>query len=232
MKEVPDRARLNAFLQDYQLESVFNKPLLPYLSLYHFEQGEWICSQGEPSEYLYVLVKGKIKVYTTSAEGKTLIISFKTPLEVIGDIEYIQDIPIINTVEAVSPVQMIGVPYRYLQKHAADYAPLLNFLLKVITRKFYTKSNFLSLNILHPVEVRLASYLLSVSYDESDAEFQGQLSTSRLNDVANWIGTSYRHLNRVIQKLSAEGLVERSKGFIVIKDKERLSTLAGKNIYE
>ncbi|BCG59336.1 Crp/Fnr family transcriptional regulator [Paenibacillus sp. URB8-2] len=233
MKEVTDREQLHSFLRTHQLETVFNEPLMPHLSLYRFDQGEWICSQGEPSEVLYVLVKGKIKVYTTSAEGKTLIISFKTPLEVIGDIEYIQEIPIINTVEAVSPVHMIGIPYRFLKKYAADYAPLLNFLLDIITRKFYMKSNFLSFNILHPVEVRLASYLLSVTYDESaDAGFQGQLSTFSLTDVANWIGTSYRHLNRVITKLSAEGLIERSNGFIVVKDKEGLSALADQNIYE
>jgi CRP-like cAMP-binding protein len=71
-----------------------------------------ICSQGEGAQYLYVLVKGKIKIYTSSAEGKTLILSFKTPLEVIGDLEYVQGIDFINTVEAVSSVIMVGVDHR------------------------------------------------------------------------------------------------------------------------
>ncbi|QWU13865.1 cAMP-binding domain of CRP or a regulatory subunit of cAMP-dependent protein kinases [Paenibacillus sophorae] len=232
MKEIQDQKQLHSFLQTYQLETIFNEALMPYLSLYRFDQGELICSQGEPSQVLYVLVKGKIKVYTTSEEGKILIISFKTPTEVIGDIEYIQHIPIINTVEAVSQVNMIGVPYRMLEKYAADYPPLLNFLLHVITRKFYVKSNFLSFNMMHPVEVRLASYLLSVSYDDSDSEIPGQLNSFRLTDVANFIGTSYRHLNRIIQKLCTEGLIERSKGLILVKDKEGLSALANHNIYE
>ncbi|AKG34903.1 Crp/Fnr family transcriptional regulator [Paenibacillus durus] len=232
MKEIPDHKQLDTFLQTYQLETIFNEALLPHLSLYRFDQGELICSQGEPSQILYVLVKGKIKVYTTSEEGKTLIISFKKPIEVIGEIEYFQHIPIIHTVEAVSPVYMVGVPYRMLEKYGSDYPPLLNFLLEVITRKFYVKSNFLNFNMMHPVEVRLASYLLSVSYDDSDSEIPGQLNSFRLIDVANFIGTSYRHLNRIIQKLCTEGLIERSKGFIVVKDKEGLSALANQNIYE
>ncbi|WP_025701440.1 Crp/Fnr family transcriptional regulator [Paenibacillus forsythiae] len=232
MKEIQDRKRLHSFLQTYQLESIFNEALLPHLSLYRFDQGELICSQGELPQFLYVLVKGKIKVYTTSAEGKILIISFKTPIEVIGEIEYIQQIPLINTVEAVSPVYMIGVPYRMLEKYGADYPPLLNFLLGIITRKFYVKSNYLSFNLMHPVEVRLASYLLSVSYDDSGSEIPGQLNSFRLTDVANFIGTSYRHLNRIIQKLCEEGLIERRKGFILVKDKEGLSALANQNIYE
>jgi uncharacterized protein (DUF488 family) len=62
--------------------------------------------------------------------------------------------------------------------------------------------------------------------------FLGILSTTSLTDTANLIGTSYRHLNRVIRQFCSDGLVERSKGFILIKDREALKTLAGGNIYE
>jgi CRP-like cAMP-binding protein len=75
---------------------------------------------------------------------------------------------------------------------------------------------------MYPVEVRLATYLLSVS----------QLSTSSLTDAAQLIGTSYRHLNRVIQKFCAEGLIARKKEFIIIMDREGLSALASNNIYK
>lgn len=231
MKEIQDREQLNRYLHAHQLESIFSVPLIPHLSLYCFEKGELICSQGEPSQYLYVLVKGKIKIYTTSAEGRTLVISFKTPLEVIGDIEYIRGIDIINTVEAVSPVCMIGVHYSWLKKYSSDYSPLLQFLLDIITQKFFIKSKSLSFNLMYPVEVRLASYLLSVSFDESDSLFRGQLSTSSLTDTANIIGTSYRHLNRVIHKFCTEGLIERNKEFILVKDREGLSALASHNSY-
>lgn len=232
MKEGKDRGQLFHFLQLHQLESVFHEELQPYLSLYSFEQGELICTCGEPAHYLYVLVKGKIKIYTTSTEGKTLILSFKKPLDAVGDIEYVQGTDILNTVEAVSPVYMIGVHYRWLRKYASDYSPLLQFLLKIISQKFFVKSNSLSFNLMYPVEVRLASYLLSVSFDESDAQFQGQLSTANLGDAANLIGTSYRHLNRVIQQFCREGLIERNKGFILVKNKEGLSARANRNIYE
>ncbi|WP_232698664.1 Crp/Fnr family transcriptional regulator [Brevibacillus daliensis] len=232
MKEIKDPEQLKSYLHAHQIESIFNEQLIPHLSLCSFDQGELICSQGDPSEYLYVLVKGKVKIYTTSAEGKALILSFKKPLEVIGDIEYVRSIDIINTVESISPVYMIRVHHRWLKKYGRDYTPLLQFLLEIITQKFYIKSNSLSFNLMHPVEVRLASYLLSVSFDESDSLFKGQLSTASLKDAANLIGTSYRHLNRVIKKFCTEGLIERNKGFILVKDREGLSALASDNIYE
>ncbi|WP_223589317.1 Crp/Fnr family transcriptional regulator [Neobacillus bataviensis] len=231
MKEINDFKQVKSYLSAHQIESIFNEQILPHLSLYSFEQGEFICSQGEASQYLYVLVKGKIKVYTTSAEGRTLILSFKTPLEVIGDIEYVQDINIINTVEAVSSVHMIGVQYQWLRKYGRNHAPLLQFLLDIITQKFHLKTNSMSFNLLYPVEVRFASYLLSVSFNESDSLNKEQLRIS-IKDAANFIGTSYRHLNRVIGQFCTEGLIERSNGFILVKDREGLRALAGDNIYE
>jgi len=232
MKEIKDREQLNHYLHAYQIESIFNEQILSHLSLYSFDQGELICSQGEPSQYLYVLVKGKIKIYTTSAEGKMLILSFKTPLEAIGDIEYVRGTDTLNTVEAVSSVYMIGVHYRWLKKYARDYSPLLQFLLQIISQKFFIKSNSLSFNLMYPVEVRLASYILSVSFDETDSLFTGQLGTASLRDAANLIGTSYRHLNRVIKQLCTEGLIERNKELILVKDRKGLSALASGNIYE
>lgn len=232
MKEIKDTERLKEYLQSYRIESVFNEEIMPYLSLFYFDQGELICSQGEATQYLYVLVKGKVKIFTTSEEGKTLILSFKKPLEVIGDIEYVQEINTINTVEAVSPVVMIGVRQSVLRRFLKEHSPFLQFLLDIITKKFYVKSNSMRFNLMYPVEVRLANYLLSVAYDENNALVNGQLSTSNLTDIANLIGTSYRHLNRVILQFCTEGLVERKKGAILIKDLEGLKAIAKDNLYE
>ncbi|TKH45645.1 cyclic nucleotide-binding domain-containing protein [Paenibacillus sp. FSL R10-2782] len=232
MKEIQDQEQLKHFLQLHQLESILHEPLRPYLSLHRLEQGEKLCSQGDSIEHLYILVQGKVKIYTSSTEGKTLVLCFKTPIEIIGDVEYIRNSNVINTVEAVSPIYVIGIHHHWMNKYGRDYAPMLQFLLDIVTRKFCMDSDFSSFNLMYPVEVRLASYLLSVSFDEGDASFHEELRASSLVDVANLIGTSYRHLNRVIRKMSADGLVERARGYIVIRDREGLGQLAGHNIYE
>jgi CRP-like cAMP-binding protein len=234
MKEIQDLELLEHYLKTKRIENIFNDEVKPHLSLLSFDHGELICSQGDPADCLYVLVMGKVKIFTTSPEGKTLILSFKKPLDSIGDIEYVQHgTEFINTVEAVSTVYMIRIHHRWLRKYAGDHTPLLKFLLEVITQKFFIKSSSLSFNLLYPVEVRFASYLLSVCFEENDTMATGSLSTAHLMDAANLIGTSYRHLNRVIQQLSKDGLIERCKGYILVKDKDGLSAIAGhNNIYE
>lgn len=70
MKEIQDSGRLQAYLQKHQLDHIFTEPLKQLLSLLSYDPGEHICSKGDPSSTLYVLVKGKLKIYTTSAEAE------------------------------------------------------------------------------------------------------------------------------------------------------------------
>ncbi|MFC0189982.1 Crp/Fnr family transcriptional regulator [Fictibacillus aquaticus] len=230
MREIHDHEMLIRFIKENNI--AFSEELLPHLHLYRFDQGDLICSQGDPADMLYVLVKGKVKVFTTSPEGRTLILSFKKPLEVIGDIEYVRGTETMNTVEAVSRVEMIGVHHRWLKKYAAADPAFLEFLLHIITNKFYVKSNSMQFNLLYPVEVRLASYLLSVSYDSSSNVLKKQHSSASLRDAANLIGTSYRHMNRVLQQFCANGFIERVSGGIMVIDRAGLTAIAGNNIYE
>ncbi|MNP39971.1 hypothetical protein D3C76_1335680 [compost metagenome] len=82
---------------------------------------------------------------------------------------------------------------------------------------------------MHSVDVRLASYLLSASDDKSDSLVKEQLSSFNILDTANFIGTSYRHLNRVIQKFCTLGLIERNKGFIRVKERDGLRAIVNYN---
>ncbi|MGQ8875187.1 Crp/Fnr family transcriptional regulator [Paenibacillus sp. TSA_86.1] len=232
MEEIHHPQQIMDYLKQYQLEAVFHEHLRPHMTICQFEKCELICREGEASEYLYVLVEGKIKIFTTSPQDKTLVLCFKTPLEVVGDIEYVRESNIVNTVQAVSPVVMLRIHYRWLTELASDYAPLLQFLLKIISHKFYIDSNFSNFNLMYPVEIRLASYLLSISTDEGNTVLHEELDAFNLTDIANLIGTSYRHLNRVIQKLCADGYIERHQGLIRIKNRAGLRNIAGHNIYE
>jgi CRP-like cAMP-binding protein len=230
MKEIMDMERINPYISYFELEDVFPQSLRQHLTLYRFEPEEALCLQGEEPQFLFLLVQGKVKVYTTSTEGKTLLINFTTPLGVIGEIECLKGRENLNTVTAVSPVEAIGIHKRWLSQYGEE-ASFLRFLLDMVTEKFYIKSISLSSSLLYPVEVRLASYLLSVSYRDEN-ELYARIRMWNMKDTANLIGTSYRHLNRVLQSFCSAGLVERRRGTLLVIDRTGLTALAGQNIYE
>ncbi|MBM7095210.1 Crp/Fnr family transcriptional regulator [Bacillus sp. H-16] len=219
---------MNTYILKFDLDPVIPARLREHMTVHDYKKGEKICEQGEAIDHLYLLVEGKIKIFTSSAEGKILVLCFKKPLEAIGDVEYVRKSAVINTVEAVTPVRVLKMPYRAIDESGASSVPFLQFLLRVITEKLHTDSNFTNFNLLHPVETRLASYLLSVSPEGEDNPEE----LSNMVDVANLLGTSYRHLNRVINTMIKEKWIERKKGYITILDRESLRKLADPVLYE
>lgn len=232
MKEVIDKNKLVEYLEQFGLNPIFSEEVKSKMSIYHFQQGEILCLKGEEIQHMYFLVKGKVKIFTTSPGGKTLIVRFKTPLAVIGDVEYVKKTAVFNTVEAVSEGLVVSIHFAELRGMETNQMDFLKFLLAIVTEKFYTESHATSLNMLYPVEIRLASYLLSLSSEREGSLFHSEMQTSNLTDIADLIGTSYRHLNRVIHKLCKEGVIQRKKGSLYIKDIQRLKELADGNIYE
>ncbi|WKL04319.1 helix-turn-helix domain-containing protein [Paenibacillus amylolyticus] len=84
--------------------------------------------------------------------------------------------------------------------------------------------------MLYPVESRFASYLLStMGQDESSSE---EIQTSKLTELADMLGTSYRHLNRVVQDLCNRNIIHKVQRKLVICDLEQLRVIVGGNIYE
>lgn len=220
--------QIDHYMKRYGLDEVLPSAIRPQLKLVRYTPGEAICTQGAKAEQLHFLVSGKIRVSHTSAAGKRLVLSFKYPLDLIGDIEYVRRTPFLNTVEAVTPVEMLVVRFEDLARHAQDDVTWLHYLLEGITRKFEMKSQSMSFNLFYPVDVRLASYLLSMTPEETTLGS----TVDELTDIADLIGTSYRHVNRTLKRFVEARLIVRDRRHITIMDRAGLIAVVGESIYE
>ncbi|RWZ58146.1 cyclic nucleotide-binding domain-containing protein [Halobacillus fulvus] len=232
MKVVQDSERLQKYADQYGLEKVFTEASKRKMNLWKFEKGDILCSRGEQLDHMYFLVSGKVKIFTVSPEGKALIVRFKTPFAIIGDVEYVKGTELFHTVEAVNEGYMISLSFQDLRNYEDSHVPFLHFLLDVVTHKFYTESQATTLNMLYPVDVRLASYLLSLTDDGKESLYHKEMHTSTLQEIAEVIGTSYRHLNRILLSFHERGIIRREKGAIEILNLELLRERAKGNIYE
>ncbi|GEN52270.1 Crp/Fnr family transcriptional regulator [Halobacillus faecis] len=220
------------YIERYDLERIFPEEFIPKVTVYTFTKGDVLFAPGETLYDMYLLVEGKIKIFTLTPEGKSLINRFKRPLGVVGDVEYVKGNSVINSVEAVSDGVMLVASFEDLKVLERNHPPFIRFLLETVAHKFYSESQASSLHMLYPVEVRLASYFLSISSDGEGTLFHQEMRTANLTELAEWVGTSYRHLNRVLKKMVSDEIIERANGSIKIKDLEKLRDLANGNIYE
>ncbi|WP_036769655.1 Crp/Fnr family transcriptional regulator [Pontibacillus halophilus] len=223
---------IQSYIDHFGLNDVFSPDTVAAMTLQHVKKGQAICAKGDHLHSMYFLVKGKVKIYTTTEEGKSLILRFKTPFAVIGDLEYIRGGDVFNEVECVMDSLLLAVPFQILRRHEQERIEFYHFLLDIMTEKFYTESHASSLNMMYPVDVRLASYLLSLSEDGFGTMYYEEMRTANLKELADLIGTSYRHLNRVIERFVSDGLLRRERGTLTVLDRAKLRVVAKGNIYE
>lgn len=229
MQRVSNEELLRGFIREHGLETILNGVGEKGLKLYRFKKGDFICKGGEPITQLFSLVKGRLRVFRTLSNGRSLLLRFFNPLSIIGDLEFVTGASAGSFVEAVTDGYVIAVDYGELRARHGSNPELLLFLLKHLAHKLDTISYSTSVNQLVPLEQRLANYLVSTFDAEAEAsEFQ----TSNLQHIAELLGTSYRHLNRIISKLAAEGIVRRSRGKVVITDLERLIERSSEDVYK
>ncbi|PFY14392.1 hypothetical protein COL47_22760 [Bacillus toyonensis] len=220
------------YLKTNKIFEIFSEIDTAYFQINHFEKGKFICNIDDEMDRLYFVVKGKVKVYTITPEGKKLILRFINPLAVVGDLELIQKSKTHNVVEACSDVVAISISNTVIRNKLLHDPIFMNFLLENIANTLKISTRFTALNLLYPVEVRVASYLLSISTDSNGNMYKEDLDATSIPSIADFIGVSYRHVIRVLQKLNKEKLIEKKNGVIVIKDFSRMKEVAKDNIYE
>ena len=91
MIKLNDKSKLNHYIDKFSIDEIFTKNVKDKMELHYFKKGSHICVKGETLDYFYFFVKGRAKVYISTPNGKSLLIRFYSPLQVIGDVEITHD---------------------------------------------------------------------------------------------------------------------------------------------
>ncbi|MFA9465367.1 MAG: cyclic nucleotide-binding domain-containing protein [Velocimicrobium sp.] len=169
--------------------------------LLSFAKGEFLCLEGERFPYLLLLIKGKVKVCITEANGKTLLLSFYYPGAVLGDVELMLDGVGTTNVTAITPVTCIGIPMKACKLALNQNLTFMKCTARTIAEKFVTSSKHNTTNMLYTIENRLCAYIEATN---ENGYFQ-----ENLTEIAELLGTSYRHLLRSMASLCEHGVLKK-----------------------
>ncbi len=106
-----------------------------------------------------------------------------------------------------------------------DNIKLLHHLVDSLSEKLYGTINNSSYNFVYPLINRLSSYLVEYLTDKSYI-----ILNSSYLEIAQFLGTTYRHLNRTLKEMESKSIIRCDDKKIHILDIEKLKELS-KNIY-
>ena len=194
-----------------------------YIEIKKLNKDEYLLHQGEKLNYIYILLRGKVKVNHINANGNSMLCSFPSPYSSIGDLEFITQSPIINNVIAYEDCICATI---FLSKY---HEILMNdvFFMKTIAKNLASKlsksTQNQSISLNYPVENRLAAYFI-VSHKNSIVQ-------DNFVVVAELIGCSYRQLQRILQLFLDKKYIKKTKrGTYQIIDLNALNLL-GEDVY-
>lgn len=220
---------LKAYYLKNHMDEILTKKLMDDLELFRVNRLEYICFQEQEMTYLWFLVEGRAKVIKTLANGKTLLLSFYEGFGIIGDVELVQETPINCTVQALTTCYVVGLSVQKAKMLLKEDVKLLNFICRKLAGKLENISTSSSINLLYPLENRLASYINMVA-GESEHDVGKRCFNENLTQLAEVLGVSYRHLLRTLNRLCQLGILDKEKeGYIIIKE-DRLEEL-GESLY-
>lgn len=187
-----------------------------------YQKGEMLCEQGELMDALLLTTAGKIKVFTAAANGKTLLHCVNEPGKIIGEVEFITGGFASSGVSAVTEVQCIAIPFDRYREELMTNVAFLNRICSTMAEIITETSENGASNILYPFETRLCAYIWS-------AQENGRFS-QKLTELAEFLGTSYRHLLRTLEALCAKGILKKTDHTFIIVNEHALKTI-GNNFF-
>ena len=97
--------------------------------------GQQFIFEGENDPTLYILVDGKIEVFTKDDKGNEIHIAYVQPVEPIGEMGYFQGGIRTASVRAVNPTELLSAAYKNLTHYFEHVPHVAHAFLDVINRR-------------------------------------------------------------------------------------------------
>lgn len=198
---------VESYYAQHRLDRFVAPAQIGQLSLQRFEKGQQICELDQPIAQLSFFVEGRVKVLVPAENARQLLLCFYQPLQLFGDLELFDRAPRASaTIEALTPCVCLALSHAFVLSQLAGDPVFLQQLYIGMSGKLRRVIGNSALNLLHPLERRLASYILASAVSEraGDLVFAGNLS-----QIADALGTSFRHLHRTLQSLCEQGVLAK-----------------------
>lgn len=152
-----------------------------------------------------------------------MLLDFYKELDTLGDLELITNDFASCNVEAIEPCICIGIPLKVLRNIYYNDTNLMNFLCNSLGKKLKRSSKNASINLMYPLENRVASYIISIGTDKNSEIIKFD---ETLTVISELLGTSYRHLLRTLNRLCNKNILKKEEDYYIIIDYKNLEELA------
>jgi CRP/FNR family transcriptional regulator len=213
-----------SILKDSDLKSLTNG-----MTEAHYDKGQPIFREGDPTEWFHVLTSGAVKCVKTSPQGKEAVLKVLLPGDLFCcEAAVFDGNPHPGCAQPMGPVKVLKIRketyFRILKQNPEAALEIIKYLGSRLNEAQETAKTF----ALERADQRIASLLVKLADRVGRKTPKGVLLDIRLSrqDLADMTGLALETTIRILSRLTKKGLLAKSGRSLVIRDVNRLQTLA------
>lgn len=219
-QEILKRASLFEGLDDIHLRELLGRG-----GSRRFTAEQTLFSQGEPARGLYVVLRGRVKVFKTSPKGREQTLMIMGPGEPVGEVAVLSGEAYPASAEGFEDGEAFYIPRQAFLDLVTNEPEVAMRLLAALSARLRSFASLIEDLSLREVAERLAAYLLALAGEEiSEQTLELEVSRTQLSAA---VGTVPETLSRAFKQLVRAGVVETHGRQVRIKDRALLERAAG-----
>lgn len=189
----------------------------------HIAKDEILYMQGDASPNIYLIAKGRVRMFFTSNEGKEITYQIIGERQLIGESAFLGHAARPTTIRAVNDVTLLSCPVRSLKPYLMESRELNEAVLTLLTDNYdFLCAQVRRLTVYNRFQ-RVASYLLDQTAEDNAGI---GIVNSTLPYTHEELGVCL-NLNRVtvtniLNQFQKQGIVKLGRKKIQVIDKEKL----------
>ncbi len=201
--------------------------LLKLATTKKLSRGDVLYEQGEIGLSLAIITNGLFKICVYSSEGKEIVFDYVGKGNVIGEISLFDGKPRTASVIAVESGEVLVLQKSevlpYLQHHGDTALKIIAWLCERLRKT----DALIEQNMSLAMEPKLARGLLRLASDHGKENQDGTIDVKiRQSDVGSYVSLARENVNRQLREWADSGIVELTRGHIIIRDQDALEDIA------
>jgi CRP-like cAMP-binding protein len=177
-----------------------------------FAQGQVIFSRGDPGEEVFLVVEGRVRLSVLAPDGRALSFKHANPGDIFGEIAALDGGTRSADAIALTRVLIMSLPQARLNALIEANPRVARAAIAFLCLRMRETSEQFEAIALHPIEVRLARFLLLRCNQREklgDGRVTIELGMSQ-SELALLLGASRQRVNVALTLLERGGAIERA----------------------
>jgi CRP-like cAMP-binding protein len=188
-------------------------------------KGSILFKEGDDGEHLYVIIDGKLKLGTSSGDGRENLLSILGPGEMFGELSLFDPGPRTSTATAVTDAKLLSLSHEKVIPWLKQNPEVSLQLLTRLSQRLRRTNEAVGDLVFSDVPGRVAKALIDLGDRFGKTSPEGLLVNHDLTqeELAQLVGASRETVNKALADFAGRGWLKLDGRSVLITDVERLS---------